>query len=145
MAAPMNREQSADGTSAGESQVRGLNPKTPREYPREVRLRGKALAGKIFKEGRYHGLGLLQAKSLPRDGGGSSRFLISIRKSVGSAPVRNRIRRVVREAIRLNRERLVGAHDICLFITRRPKLPIQLAAVEPEILRLFARLSAAQK
>ena len=129
------RENTANHSSPGKS----------KGFPREARLRGRSLAGHIFKTGRYHGLGQLQAKTLPRPGGGGSRFLISIRKSVGNAPLRNRIKRVVREAIRLNRERLLGSHDICLFMTRRPGLPVRLGTVEPEILHLFARLSAAGK
>jgi len=129
------RENTASRSTPGKS----------KGFPREARLRGRSLAGHIFKTGRYHGLGQLQAKTLPRPGGGGSRFLISIRKSVGNAPLRNRIKRVVREAIRLNRERLLGSHDICLFMTRRPGLPVRLGTVEPEILHLFARLSAAGK
>ena len=99
--------------------------------------------GLVFKTGRYHGLGTLQAKTLLRNDGGPSRFMISIRKSVGSAPVRNRIRRVVREAIRLNQHQLRGSFDVCLFLTRPPELPLRLAKITPEILRLFSRLNAA--
>ncbi|MDH4249305.1 MAG: ribonuclease P protein component [Deltaproteobacteria bacterium] len=143
MAASRTSVSSTSQPSTNASPDRGKSLGSARVFPRSVRLRGRALTDRIFKTGRYHGLGLLQAKSLPRSEGEPSRFLISIRKSVGNAPLRNRIKRVVREALRLNRNRLLGSYDICLFITRRPERPVRLGTVEPEILRLFARLSTA--
>ena len=68
-------------------------------FPKSIRLRGKADIDTVFRQGQYHRMGWLQAKTRPnRDG--DSRFLISVSRRVGSAPVRNRIRRVVREALR---------------------------------------------
>jgi len=110
-------------------------------FPRGLRLSGRKTVGRIFKEGRYHGLGLLQAKTLPRADGGPSRFMISVRKSVGGAPARNRIKRVVREAIRLNRAQWASSYDVCLFLTKPPRSPVRLSTIEPELFRLFTRLS----
>ncbi len=63
-----------------------------------------------------------------------------MKKKIGSAPERNRIRRLVREAIRLNRRRLREPHDICLFLTRRPPQPPTLEGVSAELVQLFERL-----
>ena len=78
----------------------------PLGFPKEIRLRVKREIESVFRKGRYEALGILHAKSLPtaRE---EARFLISVKKAVGSAPDRNRIKRLVREAIRLNQVLLV--------------------------------------
>ncbi len=111
--------------------------------PRGLRLRARRDIEAVFRTGRYHRLGMLHAKTLPA-AGNTSRFLISVRKKIGSAPERNRIKRVVREAVRLHRARLTAPHDICLFLTARPAQCPSLSSVEPEILDLFARLQSGQ-
>jgi ribonuclease P protein component len=108
-------------------------------YPRELRLRSRKDTDTVFRRGQYHRLGMLHAKTLRTDGE-ASRFLVSVKKKIGSAPERNRIRRLVREAVRLNRERLHTTHDICFFLTTRPTHPPRLESVTGEILKLFERL-----
>ena len=112
----------------------------PLGFPKEIRLRLKREIESVFRNGRYDVLGILHAKSLPtaRE---EARFLISVKKAVGSAPHRNRIKRLVREAIRLNRHGLRGPHDICLFLTKEPRRPPEFATIEAEIRKLFDRLS----
>lgn len=105
-----------------------------------MRLRAKRDIDRIFKQGKYLRLGMLHAKFLVSSAP-ASRFMISVRKSVGNAPQRNRVKRVVREAIRLNRERLEIPHDICLFLTHRPQQHVRLSIVEEEIRKLFANLN----
>lgn len=105
-----------------------------------VRLRAKKEIDRVFKQGAYHRLGMLHAKSL-HTSLPASRVMISVRKSVGSAPQRNRVKRVVREALRLNWERLEITHDICLFITHRPKQLVRLSIIEKEIQNLFTTLN----
>ncbi|MCH9044677.1 MAG: ribonuclease P protein component [SAR324 cluster bacterium] len=112
----------------------------PGGLPKSSRLRLKKDIGEVFRQGRYHRLGILQAKSLPT-GRAESRFMISVRKSVGAAPERNRIKRVLREAVRLNRWRLRTPHDVCLFVTARPHQRVRLSVVERDLQNLFDRLS----
>lgn len=112
----------------------------PQGFPKGLRLSGRKEIGRVFREGRYHRLGWIQAKTLP-NGTGRSRFLISVRKSVANAPGRNRIKRVLREAIRLNRQLLRRPYDVCFFITRRPTDRVQLSTVEKDVRKLFDRLS----
>ncbi|MBI3994171.1 MAG: ribonuclease P protein component [Candidatus Lambdaproteobacteria bacterium] len=111
-------------------------------YPRGLRLRSRKDIAAVFRKGRYHRLGMLHAKTLPATGA-TPRFLISVKKKVGTAPERNRIKRVVREAIRLHRAALTAPYDICLFLTGRPRELPRLETVEPEIEKLFQRLAAA--
>ena len=111
-------------------------------YPRGLRLKSRKDIDAVFRRGRYHRLGVLHAKTLPATGA-TPRFLISVKKKIGTAPERNRIKRVVREAIRLHRASLTSPHDICLFLTGRPSQLPQLETVEPEIVKLFQRLATA--
>ena len=111
----------------------------PFGFPRSIRLRKKTEIDPVFRRGQYHRLGWLQAKAVPRLGG-ASRFMISVSKRAGTAPERNRIRRVVREAVRLNRQQLSQPFDIGFFVTVRPPQPARLADVERELRRLFSRL-----
>jgi len=95
----------------------------------------------VFRRGRYHRLGILHAKTL-RASGPQARLLISVKKAVGSAPQRNRIKRLVREAFRHERGGLAEPHDICLFLTARPPWPLHQAVITAELRRLIERLNA---
>ena len=109
-------------------------------FPKRIRLCSRTEIQAVFQSGQYRRLGVLHVKYLPtaRDEG---RFLVSVKKKAGSAPGRNRIKRLVREAIRLNRDQLRSSYDVCLFLTRRPEVPCRLALFEEEILRLFGHLN----
>ena len=111
----------------------------PFGYPRSIRLRKQAEIDPVFRRGRHHRLGWLQARTQP-NGRGASRFMISVSRRAGTAPTRNRVKRVVREAIRLNRYGLSLPHDVCLFVTARPRGAVRLADAERELRRLFDRL-----
>jgi len=108
-------------------------------YPKTVRLCGKKDIERVFHSGRYRRIGLLHAKWLPTDRA-ESRFLVSVKRKIGKAHRRNHIRRLVKEAIRLNRHRLSGAYDVCLFLTAAPADPT-LSDFEAELGRLFQDLS----
>lgn len=112
----------------------------PLGFPKSIRLRKQAQISPVFRQGQYHRMGWLQAKTQP-NGLATSRFMISVSRRAGSAPARNRIKRVVREAIRLHRRRLTTPHDVCCFVTVRPRGPVRLADVERDLCRLFDRLS----
>lgn len=107
-----------------------------------MRLSGRAAIDAVFRKGRYHRLGLLHAKTLATNRH-SARYLVSVKRAVGTAVERNRIKRLVREAIRRHRHRLRGAHDVCLFLPARPPRTPTLAEFDAEIVRLFQRLDSA--
>jgi ribonuclease P protein component len=109
-------------------------------YPPSIRLRKQAEIDTVFRAGRYHRMGWLQAKVQP-NGREASRFMVSVSRRAGPAPLRNRVKRVVREAVRLNRRGLKVPHDVCLFVSLRPPARVRLADVEPALRRLFGRLA----
>ncbi|HKI99180.1 MAG TPA: ribonuclease P protein component [bacterium] len=112
----------------------------PFGFPPSIRLRRKTDIDPVFRQGQYHRLGWLQARTWP-NGREASRFMISVSRRAGTAPGRNRVKRVVREAVRLNRSGLATPHDVCLFVTKRPPRGVRLADAERELRRLFGRLA----
>jgi ribonuclease P protein component len=112
----------------------------PFGFPPTLRLRKKSDIDPVFRQGQYHRLGWLQARTRP-NGQGASRFMISVSRRAGPAPARNRVKRVVREAVRLNHGGLAAPHDVCLFVTRQPPGRLGLADAERELRRLFDRLA----
>ena len=65
-----------------------------------------------------------------------SRFGFSIKKALGSAVVRNRIRRRVREIVRLHREELPAGWDIVIH-PKSSVVKAPFAALEADFLRLL--------
>jgi ribonuclease P protein component len=119
--------------------VASPKPTKPHGYPRRLRLSGRTAIRAVFSTGRHHRLGLLHAKTLPTELS-DARFLISVKKSIGTAPERNRIKRLVREAIRRQRHRMRRPYDICLFLPVPPRQAVTLARIDAEIITLFERL-----
>jgi ribonuclease P protein component len=112
----------------------------PQGFPRSRRLTERPAIRAVLEKGRYHRLGVLHAKTLA-SGRNETRILVSVKKAVGSAPERNRLKRLVRECARLHPLQLPVPHDVCLFVPARPKKPLGLADVERELRQLARRLS----
>lgn len=112
----------------------------PCGLPKGIRLRSKREIAEVFQKGNYHALGVLHAKTL-RTELEETRFLISVKRAIGNAPSRNRIKRLVRETIRLHRHELAQPHDICFFLTSKPQTSLTLSAIEAEFKKLIKRLS----
>lgn len=112
----------------------------PCGLPKSTRLRSKREIAEVFQKGKYHALGVLHAKTLRTDLE-QTRFLISVKKAIGNAPRRNRIKRLVRETLRRHRHELTEPHDICFFLTSKPQIPLSLSAIEAEFKKLIHRLS----
>lgn len=70
----------------------------------------------------------------------SFRLGISVSKKLGNAVVRNRIRRVVKEIVRLNVHRFAGGYDYIL-IARKPVVGMSYQEVEKSIFHVFKRAS----
>ena len=113
-----------------------------RTFPAAVRMRNRREIREVFSSGTYLPLGPLGVRYLATTRQ-TSRFLISVNKHVGHAPMRNRIKRFLREGLRSLRTRLTESHDICLFVTRTPKHPLQYDYVAGLISKLFNELNQA--
>jgi ribonuclease P protein component len=87
--------------------------KSGQKYPREARLVQKAQFDAVYRAGKRrsssHFTAFVKANDLPQ-----SRFGFSIKKALGGAVVRNRIRRRLREIARLHREEIPAGWDIVI-------------------------------
>ena len=110
-----------------------------RKFPASVRMRNRSEIREVFTQGRFRPLGPIGAKYL-RTSHPECRFLVTVKKNVGNAPVRNRINRHLREGLRHHRRDFEIPHDICLIVTSIPKLPLEFGYVNGLICKLAEAL-----
>jgi ribonuclease P protein component len=104
-------------------------------YPREARLVRRGEFDAVYRAGKRrsssHFTVFLRANELPQ-----SRFGFSIKKALGGAVVRNRIRRRLREIVRCHRMEIPAGWDIVIH----PKSSVaraESAALTTDLLRLL--------
>jgi ribonuclease P protein component len=102
-------------------------------FPRSHRLTGKLQFAAVYDARQKTTRGPLVMYSLPNDLA-HLRMGISISRRVGTAPKRNRIKRLLREAFRLHRAELPRGYDLVIVV--RPHVPMDLA----EYQKLYAQL-----
>ena len=115
--------------------------KSGQEYPREARLVHKAQYDAVYRAGKRrsssHFTVFFKANELPQ-----SRFGMSIKRALGGAVVRNRIRRRTREIVRCHRQEIAAGWDIVIH----PKANVATAPftqITAELLRLLPSKSGA--
>ncbi|MDR1744495.1 MAG: ribonuclease P protein component [Planctomycetota bacterium] len=81
--------------------------------PKERRLRGRERMGEIFASGSHAAVGTVLARALPCPDG-QGRMAAVAGKKLGGAVRRNRMRRRLRAAFRMHRERLPEGWDYAL-------------------------------
>ena len=120
--------------------VIGSLPNKPEglEFPRAARLVRRGEFDAVYRTGKRrsnsHFTVFFRANQLPQ-----SRFGFSIKKAIGGAVVRNRIRRRVREVVRCNRQEIPAGWDIVIH----PKSSVAqtpLPALARDLLRLLKDL-----
>ena len=111
-----------------------------RTFPKAVRLHHSRTIRELFEKGVYQSLGPIGVKYKIAEAE-SSRFAVSVKKKVGSATCRNRIKRLLREAIRQELSLLNCAYDICFFVASPPKYPLDLSYVQCQVRRFFNNLN----
>jgi len=110
---------------------------------RKHRLRDSEQFQRVKKEGRSWSHPLLVLCVLPNDLD-YSRFGFSVSKRVGKAVVRNRVKRRLREAVKLRRALIPPGQDL-VFIARSPIKEVDFQGVDrsvEELLRQASLLSA---
>ena len=105
--------------------------------PKPHRLRQSADIAHVKKQGRskHHPLLILLIRE---NGLEASRFGFVASKRVGNAVVRNRRRRLMREAIRLHLPTLRGGKD-CLLIARQGDDSVTFSEMETAVSKLLRR------
>ncbi len=105
------------------------------KFPRGVRLLRHADFERVYKQGRRHFASHLTVFYLPRQNAEGMRVGFTVGKVLGGAVVRNRMKRRLREAVRLH-----GMIPVAMDIVINPKKSLLTAAfvdVQREIRRAF--------
>ena len=133
------REPRASETPAGRfptSANGGVLP-VSRAFPKDVRLLRPPQFRKVYDEGARHACACFAAFFLA-NGGTGHKIGFTTPRALGKAVVRNRIRRRVREAVRLELELLSPDWSI-VFNPRRKSLDCPYPDLRAEVRRLFQR------
>ena len=101
-------------------------------FPGSLRVRSRIDYDRIFQQGRRSAGAELLVVAL-RNELGHSRFAVSTGRKFGKAPARNRARRLLREAFRLQRETFPRGFDF-IAVPRTPGFPDRLDLVAPLLL-----------
>jgi ribonuclease P protein component len=88
-------------------------PRASRRQPtRRGRLSRSAEFERVYRHGRSHANRYLVLYAFPREGDGESRLGVSVSRKVGGAVVRNRVKRLLREAFRARQEAVAPGRDV---------------------------------
>ncbi|MCP4295898.1 MAG: ribonuclease P protein component [Proteobacteria bacterium] len=98
-------------------------------FSRKHRLSSKRRIDELFQKGEFRTRGYLKFRFLPNDEG-CMRIVLTVSKRVGNSPQRNRLKRLVREALRLSGELQKRSLDCGIFITKTPGKPPVLEEIK---------------
>ena len=108
-------------------------------FSKEHRLGKKKEIDQLFQAGKFEHVGFLNFRYLSQDAG-HMKVVISISKRVGNAPKRNRIKRLVREALRLSRALKQHSVNCAIYVTKPPRNQPTLPRVQSYIEKFLASL-----
>ena len=101
------------------SEAEAARARAPRrQASRRGRLSRSAEFERVYRQGRSHANRYLVLYAFPREREGDLRLGVSVSRKVGGAVVRNRVKRLLREAFSAHRERLTAGQDV--VIVARP-------------------------
>ena len=119
-------------------QSNGEGPTAGLTFPREVRLVRKSEFDEVYRAGKRrsssHFTVFVRASGQP-----VSRFGFSIKKALGGAVVRNRMRRRMREIVRCHRQEIPSGWDIVIH-PKSSVATVPLPALAADFLRLVKGL-----
>ncbi len=95
-------------------------------YSHKFRLHKKADILQVIKATQSIYFGVLQVK-YRKNGLDHSRILPCVRKKLGSAPARNRVKRIMRESFRKHQEIKKVGYDLAVFCFSCEKMSLDLA------------------
>ncbi len=106
------------------------------KFPRSVRLLRHADFERVYKQGRRHFAGHMTVFYLRRAQGEGLRVGLTLGRVLGGAVVRNRMKRRLREAVRLQRPG--GSMPVDVVINpKKSMLTVEFTELENEISRAF--------
>ena len=108
---------------------------SPLGFPRACRLLRRADYDAVYREG-WRRSGREFTVFLRANGLGISRFGWSVKKALGGAVRRNRIRRRIREAVRLHRQEIASGWDIVIH-PRSSAASTKFSALVDDLLKLL--------
>jgi len=111
------------------------SPSSRRGFPRAARLLRRAEFDAVYRDGRRRAGRQFTVFFRP-NGLGHTRFGVSVKRALGGAVVRNRIRRRIREIARLHRPEIPSGWDIVIH-PRSTVATAKFAALEAELLSLM--------
>jgi ribonuclease P protein component len=106
-------------------------------FPRSHRLGGRKAFGAVFDGKVRESRGPLSALAIP-NGLDRLRVGIAIGRAVGNAAKRNRIKRLLRESVRLTQHDLPSGYDVVIVV--RPHRPLALEGYQELVRGLLAKL-----
>ncbi len=92
-----------------------MSERPSQSFPRSYRVLRKIEFDRIIRRGVHASDARLRLRALAREPGEPSRLGITIGRKAGGAVVRNRVRRLLREAFRLYHAELPAGLDIIVF------------------------------
>jgi len=107
-------------------------------FERHRRVRSKSDFDRVYASRRYAADGLLVVNAAD-NGLDVARLGLAVSRAIGNAVVRNRWKRILREAFRLERERLPPGLD--LVVRPRPRIEPELGAVRRSLVSLAGRVA----
>ena len=84
-------------------------------FPKQARIAHEREFRRIYGEGKRFVANPLRFCVMRREAG-QSRLGLAVSRKVGNSVVRNRWKRAIREAFRLNRHRLAAPHDVVISV-----------------------------
>ena len=106
-------------------------------FPRTRRIRSRDEFSAVFDAGIKSAKGPLLVFARP-NGADQPRLGMSVSRKVGTAPRRNRIKRMLRESFRLMQHDLPAGYDFVVVV--RPHEPLMLADYQRLLSGLFVKL-----
>ncbi|TBL77468.1 ribonuclease P protein component [Paenibacillus thalictri] len=111
---------------------------------KEHRLTKREYFDRVYRYGKSTANHQFVAYYLKRGKGEPFRLGVSVSKKLGNAVVRNRLRRLMKEIVRLNAERIAPEYDIIL-IARKPVVGIEYKEMEKNLLHVVKRAGLLQR
>lgn len=105
---------------------------------KKLRLRKREDFGKVYRQGRSFANSQFVVYWRKQTNPGNFRLGVSASSKLGGAVVRNRVRRRVKEIVRLNAAKLKDEYDLILIV-RKPALDLDYKEMEGSVLHVLRK------